>query len=70
MKSKYFSTDFNNKNPVSGKYDHPGPLRLMKHKMDRGFVMKKSGILIGIGTRPYNKPKRLVFIEISDGPVK
>jgi hypothetical protein len=70
MKSKHFSTDFNNKNPGRGQYANPGPFRPMKYKMDKGFDMKKSGIFIRIGTWPYNKPERLVLIEICDCPVK
>ncbi len=55
MKSKHFSTDFNNKNPEQGGDDLWGRLRPMKHKMDIGFLIKKSGFLVRIRTRPYNK---------------
>lgn len=70
FKSKHFSIDSNNKNPDRGEYNYPGPFRPMKHQKDKGFIMKKSGIPIRIGTWPYNKPQRLILIEVCDGPVK
>ncbi len=56
MKSKHFSTDFNNKNPEQDVHDLSGPPHLMKYQMDIRFFVKKSGFLIRIGTRSYNKP--------------
>jgi hypothetical protein len=57
MKSKHFSTDFNNKNPEQDGDDLSGQVYPMKHMMDIGFLVKKSGFLIRIRTGSYNKPE-------------
>jgi hypothetical protein len=38
MKSKHFSTEINNKNPVWRLKDQYGPAGSMKHSMDKGLT--------------------------------